>query len=253
MTRGGFSSSGPMGYQNKLILNGHLKAGNNEIKVVFESSSILENAREEGHEKQLIRDMYAHAVITRGRLNDSSFGIESYDLDQLILSPDIKAEVLENKLLRRFTEDKLSHEVSVVYQLELLKTDKVEQVDFSHCSLSLNSSSNFTATLLINDVPIRKIEDNSSNGSGLENFSGVIKQGTNVFTLKVASINKKEESNYLDLYLDCDLRPSMDKIDFLDEHKSLDFGDFFKSAYLPLAEFKFVEKGEYSESFDIEF
>lgn len=250
MARNGYGFSGPMGYENKLILNGYLRAGKNTINVVFEPSSILADARKQGVENMIIRDMFAHAVIVRGQLSKGSLGVESYNLDQLIMAPNLKAAVMKNKLLRRFTADKLSDEVSVSYEFDLHDNDKSIRSTIGDCSLSTRASNNFTATLMLNDKPVKWIKDNSSRG--VENFSEAIKQGENIFKLNVASINKAAKKNSLYLYLECDLAQAINEIGFSPEHKRLDFGDFFKKVYLPLVTIEFVKKGEYVSNFEFD-
>ncbi|VAW61334.1 hypothetical protein MNBD_GAMMA09-725 [hydrothermal vent metagenome] len=250
-TRGrGFSFSGPMGYQNKLILNGHMRTGLNRIKVVFQASSILDDARKEDIQNIVIRDMYAHALIVRGRLTTSSMGVESYDLDKLLQSEDLKVKVLKNQLLRRFNEKKLSQEVSVSYQFKLPVTEKALQVGMDSCSLSFDGYNDFKATLSLNGQPVKEIKGNSSRG--VKYFSDVVKSGLNSFHLKVTSVKNKTEKNKIRLYLSCDLKSFIKKINFAKEHKSLDFGDFFKSVYVPLVNIEFTEKGEYSSDFNME-
>lgn len=250
MSRHGYSFSGPMGYKNKLLLNGYMKAGKNSVKIVFEPSSILDNARKQSAENIIIRDMYAHAVIVRGQLAEDSSGVESYDLDQLMLAPNSKAEVKKNKLLRRFTEDKLAQEVSVSYEFDLPADDMAIQSSHENCSLSIKASNNFTATLMLNDKPVKGIEDNVSHG--IENFSDAIKQGENTFKLNVSSINKAAEKNDLYLYLVCDMAQAIHEIGFAPEHERLDFGDFFKKVYVPLTTIEFTKKGEFSSSFEFD-
>ncbi len=249
--RGGYSFSGPMGYKNKLVLNGHLKAGKNEIKVVFEPSSIYDAAKKQDAEKLIRQNMFAHALIVRGRLVKGSLGVESYDLDQLVALPERKIKVLKNQLIRRLSIKDLEKQVSVVYQLDLLPTDKVFQADFDSCSLARDGPTNITAMLLLNDSPIRKITDNT--GRLLSNVQKLMKPGANIFHLKVSSINKKVDRNYLKLYLECDLGSVIKKMGFPEEYSWVKFGDFFNKVFLPLVEIKFSRKGEYKADFNISY
>lgn len=248
MSRKGYSFEGAMGYENKLLLNGYMKAGKNEIKVVFEPSGILQQAREQGAEKMIMGDMYGHVVITQGELNEGSFGVESYDLDQLIVTPERKAKVLTDQLLRRFNDEKLEAEVSVTFSIDVSDTDKALKASYG--SLSINSSCNYTATLLLNDVPVKKIEDNSS--STLEEFFDVVKTGVNRLTLQVESINKKEDENTLYLYLESDIKSLFNEIGFPDGYSASDFGDFFSTVYVPITTFDFPEEGSYTSDFNFE-
>ncbi len=250
-TRGrGYSFSGPMGYKNKLILNGHMKAGNNRIKVVFQASSILDDARKKDLQNMILRDMYAHALIVRGRLTRGSSGVESYDLDQLLLAPDSKVEVLKNTLLRRFNNDRLTEEVSVSYQFDLPETDSAFQTKLKNCSLSSSGFNGFNGLLTLNNKPVSEINGNSRRG--IEYFGDIIKSGQNRFTLNVTLVKKDVKKNRLRIYLSCDLKPVIKKINFSQEHQSLDFGDFFKTVYVPLVNIEFIEKGEYSSDFNFE-
>ncbi|HED33117.1 MAG TPA: hypothetical protein ENJ08_02720 [Gammaproteobacteria bacterium] len=251
MRRRGYSFSGPMGYNNKLVLNGYMKAGKNEIKVVFEPSSIYEDAKKQDAEKFIRQDMFAHALIVRGRLSKGSLGVESYDLDQLVASPERKVKVLKNQLIRRLSIKDLEKPVSVIYQLDLLPADKIFQADFDSCSLSKDGPTNITAMLSLNGTPIRKIT--GSSGKLLSSVQKLMEPGANAFLLKVDSIDRKVDKNYLKLSLECDLDSAIKKIGFPGGYSGVRFGDFFNKIYLPLVKFDFSKKGEYKAGFNISY
>jgi len=195
-----------MGYQNKLVLNGQLKAGKNEIKVVFEPSSIYADALKQGGEKIIRQSMFAHVVLVRGRLTTGSLGVESYDLDKLIESTKGEVKILKNSLIRRLSVNDLESQVSVVYQLDLPATDRIFRADIDRCSLSKDGPTNISGTLFLNNSPIRKIT--GSSGRILSSIQKLMKPGDNVFHLKLDSINKvdandrKIERSFLKVSLD---------------------------------------------------
>jgi len=239
--------SGATGYANTILLNGFLRSGNNKIKVVFEPSDILDKAREEGLDEVVIRDMYAHMVVVRGQLTEQSSGVRSYELDQLIASSGPDVDVLTDKLLRRFTKEKLEDEVSIVFELEVPASAKVIQTTMQQCEFKLNKSSNFSGTLMLNNTLIESIEDNRSREEA--GMRTLIRSGENTFELNITSINKEAEENYLDVILSCSLRDiiSGDEFSF---RRSMDFGDFFSDVHIPLVRFTFSEEGSYRRVFE---
>lgn len=255
VSNGLYSISGAIGYQNKLVLNGFLQAGKNEIRVVFEPTPDLEDVLSSGEraETQAIRDMYAHAVLTRGQLSNSGSGIESYDLDELIELDDRQAQVLENKLLRRFDKEKISNEVSVSYELEIGSDEQVVKATKDKCSLTVDldgEESYFGGQLFINDVLIRTI---NGSGSTLEDeFMDHIKTGNNLVKLKVNELkgDKKQGPFELKLRMDCEMDEAAKGITFPEAYGRLRFGDFFDTVYVDLTSIEYHDTGEYQATFN---
>ncbi len=246
--RNGYRFDGPTGYQNKLILNGFLKSGINEIRVEFEPSPILQQAVDQDVPDQVLRHMFAHVVVVRNQLNGGESGVDSYDLDLMILNKRSNVDILENRLLRRFDENRLKGEVSVVYELEIGTDSKVFNTQLSTCDLSMNSSSNYLGLLYLNDKPVIEFEDNSRRL--LESFEDAVKHGKNTFRADITELGS--DGGRLNLYLKCDLGDIVKDMKFDDKYRDIRFGDFFDEVYVPLVDLEFDDKGIYNSDFEFE-
>lgn len=256
-----YTLNGATGYKNKKVINGYLHAGKNHVKVVFEPSPVLAQAKEQGAEELVIKEMFAHVAVIRGRLTDSSLGVPSAELDELITQAADKIDVLQHWHMDNFTLEQINGDIVVSREFDLDANDKAIQSTINDCELSISSSNNYNAILKLNDVPVKEIEENVSRNK--EDFKVLLKNGTNKFSLEVQppasegalkklfSKNKKsDEEMYLRVTLNTDIEEGINAINFPDEHKRVGFGDFFDRVDIPLAYFKIDGVGEFVEEFE---
>lgn len=244
-----YGVSGPTGYPNKAFLNAYLRPGDNEVKVVFDSP-LLEEVRGTEAEKAFIQDMYAHVVINTGQLTKGSLGTKSYYLDQLIAAPDRTAEIIKNALLRRFTEDQLSREVSVTQTITVGPKNAV-QVKPEDCDLDLSGFSNFRGMVLLNGAPVYEV-DHFGSAQTLDRMKNLLKRGENIFEVKVTEV-REGETALVKLLLECDVSRAIKESNLAEDHQSIQFGSFFNKVRYPLVKIDIQKPGTYSSSFSGDF
>jgi len=238
--------NGALGYANKITINIGLKPSANIVKIVFVPSSLLKKSAQED-KARILDEMYAHAVITRGILSTSSFGISSKDFNSLIQKADSSVKILSNKKLNGFTKRKLAKEISITYKLKLAKNEKAETVDLNDCKISDTGSLNFNAELKLNKAVVNTIKNNSSRRP--TPLAESIKVGKNNLELVVTSINKKVGNTFLDIAIECSMSSAIEKINFSPEHQKIKFAGFFERVVQPIGSFDFDKEGTYRASF----
>ena len=240
-----YSVSGATGYPNKNYLNAYLKPGDNEIKVIFDAP-LLEQVKGTEGEVAFIRDMYAHVVINTGELTDGSLGTKSYDLDEAIQAADNSTTILKDALLKRFTSEQLTEEVSVIYNITIDAKYAV-QIGSEACDIEADGFSNLKGKLLLNGKIFLDITDYGS-GTMLENIKELIVPGENHFEVDITSLEENKPSSAI-LKMDCDMGSIKDKVGLPVEYQSNSFGSFFNHIYIPIASIGFDKPGKYSTKF----
>ncbi|VAW61691.1 hypothetical protein MNBD_GAMMA09-3872 [hydrothermal vent metagenome] len=259
---GGFSYSGPTGYRNNVRINGYMRAGKNEIKIVFEPSSIVEKAQKENKLNIVLEDMFAHVVLVRGELLSNDMGLTTAELTEKVKEVGDQVDVLVNENLTEFSLEKLSKEVSVTYQLTLRGDEMAVEVPFTHCNYGWSMvEKEFIGTLKLNSEPYLAI--NGSGASGLANLSDLLKQGENKFELTVDKFKDEGVSEAFmhkikgrkpfpfRFYLRSNLEQAIKSVGFPPELSGLRYGSFFNESELLLGEVEVVGVGDYSFTLDM--
>lgn len=245
--KSGLRFSGAKGYPNKTLVNLGLNKGDNIIKVVYEPTPGLKKQKEQEARNIIIRDMYAHAVLTKGILKSGSFGVQSYDLDQLVNNKSHDIKIIGNKLLRRFNKDDLTKEVSITFKLTIPKTANIGYTKLNECDIDFRTSSNLSALVSLNGSLVRKITNNSGRIEGY--FDKLVKKGENELTLNVISINKKADTNYIESYVSCDIKSAIKEVKFANKHQRLSFTDFFTHKRTTISRIEMPSAGVYTSTF----
>jgi len=245
VTTNHYDVSGATGYPNKAYLNAFLQPGENEVKVIFDSP-LLEQVKGTDGEGAFISDMYAHVIINTGQLTEGSLGTKSYFLDQMIESPDRSAHILKDTLLRRFSTDSLTKEVSVVHTFNIAPEHAV-QVPIEECSIEVKDFSNYKGVLSLNGEPVYEITDYGS-GTTLTDMKALLVPGENTLEVNVSSI-KDDETLSAELQLECQLGSAIESAGLPEAYRRLEFGTFFNRVYRSLVKINFDKPGKYSSAF----
>ncbi len=245
--KNGHRFSGPNGYENKTILNTHMRKGDNEIQVVFEPSPIITEVINEGVQELFKKDMFARAVIVRGELKENSLGVSTKSLDELLTKENPEVEVLENKLVKDIAEEHMNESIIMTFTINVPDNEDEYRGHIQNCEGTLNSSHNFTANLFLNDTLLLEIKDNE--WTIINPFNKVVQPLDNTLELEVLSINDKTKDSYFNYYIECDLGENLKSLGLKEKHPSIRFGDFFDKLHLPLWDLKFTKEGNYKMHF----
>ncbi len=245
--KNGHSFSGPTGYQNKVILNSHMRKGDNEIQVVFEPSPIITEVIKEGAQDLFKKDMFVRAVIVRGELKENSLGVSTNSLDELLAKEHPEVEVLENEFVKDIAEERMNEPIIMTFTINVPKNELDYRGQIHSCEVGIGSSNNFTANLLLNGIVILQIKDNTR--TTIEPLYKIIEGLDNTIELQVLSINDNAKESYLEYYVDCDMAKMIKRVGLQEKHPSIHFGDFFNRLQLPLWHLKFDKIGTYKSTF----
>lgn len=243
-----YNVSGAMGYPNTMYLNGYLRPGDNEVKVIFESP-LLDQVRGSEGEAAFIRDMYAHVVINTGELTRGTSGAKSFVLDQLMDSPELDAdvEILKDVLFRRLTREIFNNEISVIHTINIA-AEKTVQVAANDCSFELKSFSGYTGQASVNGTAFLDVKGNGS-ATNLESLDELILAGENTFEINATAIEEGSEVTS-ELRMECDLDVATKEIGFPKKYEHYNFGSFFNNMYISVAKVDFNKPGIFSITFN---
>ncbi len=245
--KNGHSFSGPVGYQNKTILNAYMRRGENEIQVVFEPSSIIAEIVNKGVQAFFIEDIFARALVVKGVLSKGSLGISTEDIDKLLVIHHPKAEVLGDKLVKNISQERINKPVIITFTINVPENEIEHLGQLQYCEGNFKAPNNFTANLLLNGTPILHIENNASTRT--ESFNKIVQPLNNTLELQVLSINDNTEETYFEYYLNYEMEDIVKKIGLEPTYNYVSFGDFFNRLHLPLWTLSINEEGSYKSSF----
>ncbi len=247
--KNGHTFSGPMGYQNKIILNAHMRRGDNEILVVFEPSPIITEIVDKGVQSLFIEDIFARALVVRGVLNKSSLGISTEDIDKLLVIDHPEADVLGDKRVKNISQERINKPVKIAFIINVPESEMEHLGQLQYCEGNFKASHNFTANLVLNGTPILHIENNTS--TQIEPFNEIVQPLNNTLELQVLSINDTTKKTYFEYYLNYEMADIIKKIGLEPTYNYVSFGDFFNRLHIPLWKLTIDKEGNYKSSFDL--
>lgn len=245
VSTGGVRFSGEIGYPNQVAINGFLRPGKNRVEVHYQPSFIDETDDEE-EIRVALWSMFNHTVISKGRISNNSLGLESHELDQAISKVPESAEVLMDKLQRRFNREKTESHSVVAFEFEVA-AEELKQASLDDCELDDERSLNFNGALFLNDVQLFEFE--LTRRTSLVHWADHLKQGENTVVLRIDEIEGDQEAQ-LSAQLKCDLGTLKQNTPI--ESLGLELGQFFDKASYPILSFGAQKPGTYRASFQFD-
>lgn len=249
----GYRLNGPMGYPNKVVINGFLKPGENHINVVFEPSRTINQAKEQGALELVSKEIFTRAVLARGSLSKETLSIDSDELDLLIQNRSSDVDVLLDKKKTNFDEKFTSSDNQIDYRFELPSHERVATATIKDCEIDINTSGNLVGKLFLNDGLISTINKNSRRAEGT--LQALLSQGKNRLRFDSQEHPLADEShakkNYLEVLLSCRLDSLVEEVKFPEALSRMRFGDYSNVYKIPLMWVEVDEKKDYSADFDI--
>lgn len=241
----GVRFSGEIGYPNQVNINGFLQPGKNRIEVHYRPS-FIDDTDDEEEVSVALWSMFNHTVISKGKLNDRSLGLESHELDQAISEAPESVEVLLDHLQRRFDREKTETHRVVEFNLDLPE-NALARASFNDCELDEDRSLNFNGALFLNDVQIFEFE--LTRRTSLENWKDFLKQGENTLALRIDKIEDDGDAQ-LTAQLKCDLGKLKQNTPIA--QMGLELGQFFDKASYPILSFNAKKPGNYQANFQFD-
>ena len=241
---GEFAMTGALGHDNRQVLNVRFLRPNSVVKVKFTPSVILQGLEERKLLSSFKEDIFAKAVLTRGRLNNTTTALNAKELGL-----EMNKAFTSNDVTVFMDQGFTGYKGEVVYEARVNfgYDDELKPATIEDCSLEWKSSPySFQGTLALNGQRLNKISFDTATTEA--DYHGFIKPGENKLEIKVTALKEPAE---VSIYLSCNMENLLQEALNGQNIKFISFGDLFYSVHVPLVTFKLNKKGSFSEVFSI--